>query len=275
MAASPKAAGARLPRHLHINLRHITFLSFIFDLVTFAALALFAVDISFRYTTVWAFLPVLAALVFILALLPRMGNNRLSNWTAERVSGIFAYFISRTGGVVNRVEGLLERINKRFHKAEPLSRKTLLTFLEEQESMADDEAKPELKLALAGLRIAPEKAGHMMINMDKIKTVLAEDPVGPILLSELHETGRKIFPATGEDSEIIGTIKLDRLAELKSGGKAAGALDEHMETVAKDMTAAEIIGRFAESGAELLFVEQDGRVIGGIYLEDLLKELTP
>jgi hypothetical protein len=82
-------------------------------------------------------------------------------------------------------------------------------------------------------------------------------------------------PAENEDSEIVGLFRLDRLAELKSGGKAAGALDERIETVDKEMSGARIIGRFAETGTELLFVEQDGRIAGAIYLEDLLKELTP
>jgi high-affinity K+ transport system ATPase subunit B len=45
--------------------------------------------------------------------------------------------------------------------------------------------------------------------------------------------------------------------------------------VDKEMSGARIIGRFAETGTELLFVEQDGRIAGAIYLEDLLKELTP
>ena len=274
MAASPKAAGARLPRHLHINLKHVLFLSFMFDLVTYVALALFAVNVSFTYIAAWPFLYVLAGLAFVLALLPRIGANRLSIWMAERLSGIFAYLIRKAEGTVSRFEDLLERIDKRFHKAEPLSRKALLTFLREQESMADDEAKPGLKLALASLHLAPEKAGHMMINRKKIKTVSADDHVGPILLSELYETGRKVFPATNKDSEIVGTLRLDRLAQLKSGGEAAGALDEHMETVDRDMPAAEIIKSAAQSGAEIIFVEDEGKITGVIYLEDLLKELA-
>lgn len=275
LAASPKAAGARLPRHLHTNLRHVLFLSFMFDLVTYVSLASFAVNISLAYTASWACLAVLAALTFILALFPRIGSNFLSSWAAERLSGIFAYFIGKGEGPVSRFENLLGRIDRKFHKAEPLSRKALMAFLQEQESMVDDEAKPELKLALAGFHFAPEKAAHMMISRDKIKTVSIDDSVGPILLSELHETGRKIFPAEDENSEIVGVFRLDRLAELKSGGQAAGALDERMETVDKEMSGAKIIGRFAESGAELLFVEQEGKIAGAIYLEDLLKELTP
>lgn len=274
MAASPKAAGARLPRHLHMNLKHILFLSFVFDFITYTALALFAVDVSFTYMTAWAFLAVLAALIFVLALLPRIGANRMSRWAAERLSGVFAYFISKTEGVVSRSEDMLERFDKRFHKAEPLSEKALLTFLGEQESMADEEAKPGIRLALAGLKMAPEKAGHMMISRKKARTVSANDHVGPILLSELYQAGRKIFPAVDENSEIIGTIRLDRLAELKAGGKAAGALDENMVTAGKDMTAAELVRRFAESGAEVIFVEDEGRIDGIIYFEDLLKELA-
>jgi hypothetical protein len=191
LAASPKATGTRLPRHLHTNLRHVLFLSFMFDLITYAALAAFAVNISLGYSAGWASLAVLAALAFILALFPRIGSNLLSNWAAERLSGVFAYFIGKAEGPVSRFENLLGRIDRRFHKAEPLSRKALMAFLQEQESMADDEAKPELKLALAGFHFAPEKAVHMMINRDKIKTVSTDDSVGPILLSELHETGRK------------------------------------------------------------------------------------
>lgn len=113
-----------------------------------------------------------------------------------------------------------------------------------------------------------------MTNKKKVRFVNADEKVGPILLSELHDTNRRIFPVQ-DGSEIIGTVRLDGLTMLKAGGNVSEALDPQMVVVNQNDPATAVINRFNESAAELVFAEDEtGEVKGVVYLEDVLESLA-
>ena len=49
--------------------------------------------------------------------------------------------------------------------------------------------------------------------------VQAEEPIGPVLMSELHDSGFSRFPVRKEtDNNIVGTLFLRDMVERKNGG---------------------------------------------------------
>ena len=145
--------------------------------------------------------------------------------------------------------------------------------MKEQKIVARPEVQTDLELALAGLELNQLKAGYLMVKKQKAKIVDSDDLVGPILLSELHDTGRKIFAAKNEAGEIVGTIRLSNLAELKSGGKVKKVLSKQVIKIEKNEPALQALREFIDQGCELLVVEEEGKTAGFIYLEDVLKTL--
>jgi CBS domain containing-hemolysin-like protein len=255
-----------------MTLKHVGFVGILLDVITISALSLFAIAISFSLKVIWSFLVLSAALIIIFILLPRTRPSDAGKKLAELLARPLAYLLRRLERPVTKLENTAAKVNRRLHKAEPLSKNALSELLKEQEKIAGEEMKADLQLASSGLQLNSQKTSYHMVRTQKARFVNVDDEVGPILLSELHDTGRKIFPAMGEDSEIAGTVRLDNLIELKSGGKVSSALNPQIIVINKNEPVLTAIKRFIESAPELMFVEaDDGKPIGVIYLEDVLK----
>ncbi len=262
-------------KNLRIVLKHTGFLNFLFDLITLVAFSFFVLLAAFDFDTNWAGLVIFFGLVLVFILLPVLRPSRIDKNFAASASFIFAYFIAKLEKPISRCEEIFARIGQRLNRPQPMSRQGLKNFLKSQQEMPgqDQDLEADLKLALAGLDLNTQKASYIMQRLNKTRSVQTTDQVGPVLLSELHATGRKIFPAK-ENKTIIGTLRLDKLTELKTGGKAGEALDPQVVVANKDETVLSVIKLFVESAAELVFLEDDsGHTVGAIYLEDVLKEL--
>lgn len=260
-------------RDLRRVLKHTVFLNILLDLVLLSALTLFVIGMSFAFTINWAFLTVLLALLLVFILIPNIKTSNLSLKFAKLMAAPLAYILRKFEKPIAKFEKSVEKANKRFHKTEPLSKQALLGLLKEQKALNNQDIKIDLELALAGLELNALKAGYLMVRKHKAKVVESEDLVGPILLSELYDTGRKIFPAKDKAGEIIGVIKLSRLTELKSGGKVKTVLDKTVVTIERNEPALNVLRKFIEQGCELIVAEEDGKIAGFIYLEDVLKIL--
>lgn len=263
----------RLSKNLRPVLNHTGFLNVLFDLIIMIAFSLFALSAAFDWDSAWAVLPVFLGLVIIFVLLPSLRSTGSEKSFAVFVSPVFAYFLRKLEKPVGWSEKVFDRIGKKFSRTRRLSKNQLRDFLKDQQTLAVEPIKSDLAFALAVLDLNDQKSGHIMIRMTKIKTVDADAHIGPVLLSELHKTGRKAFPVE-DASQIVGSVRLDKLAELKAGGKVAEAFERQMIAVNKDEPALYAIKKFAESNAELIFTKDDSnKVVGAIYLEDILQEL--
>lgn len=264
----------RTPKHLIVTSRHPGFMNTLLDFVMLVSFAVFAAEITYSLETAWAVTTIFSALFVIFVFFPAIKPSRAENMLASFLSPGFAYFLSRLGKPVNRLERVFANIGNRFNRTEPLSKKAIKELLEDQRSIADEQTKVDLKLALTALGLNSQKSSYFMVRRQKARTVKITDEVGPVLLSELHETGRKIFPAE-DGTDIVGTVRLDSLTELKEGGKAAAVLNPQIVVTGKDEPVLRVVQRFIDSAAELVFAEDDeGEVVGIVYLEDVLKELA-
>lgn len=273
LAENHQAGGERKAHNISITLKHTGFLNFLFDLIALVAFVFFSLDVAFSYDTVWAASIIFAGLCLIFVLLPILRPFAFEKTLALGLAPVPAYFLKRLEKPIDRFEDFCAKLGRKANPARPISKRELKELLTRQLAMADEDMKADVKLALAGLELNREKAGHLMVMLNKTKTVKLQDEVGPVLLSELHKTGRKVFPAE-DDSGVAGTVRLDRLAGLRAGGKASEALDPEIISVNKDEPILGVIRKFIESGAELVFVENpDAEITGLVYLEDVLKQL--
>lgn len=264
----------RFPKDLYETLKHTVFLNVFLEAIAYMAFAFFVLYSAFSYGTVLALAAIFASLVAVFVVLPKLRPAAAEKKLAVYFSKPFSYFLKKLDKPVSWLERSFEKLSRRLNEAQPLSKKAIQDFLKEQEYLSPDETKADLRLALAALDLNTQKSGYFMVRLAKAKSVDVEEEIGPVLLSELHDTGRKIFAARENDG-IVGTLRLDKLVELKSGGKAAKALDRQMVVVNKDEPVLQVIERFVESGAEMVFAEDEtGKTAGVIYLEDVLKELV-
>lgn len=275
LAVAPANGEERTPKYVRITLKHVSFVGLVLDLAASSALALFAINIAFSFDVIWAFLIILIATIFVFAYLPRTKTSSFSKKAAGLCARPFSYFLSRLETPITRFERSLAKANRKLHKPEPITKEALKDLLKEQKSIAGDEMKADLELALTALELNKQKASYAMVRIQKAKIVDSDDLVGPILLSELYDAGRKLFPAQNKDSEIIGSIRIDKLKELKSGGKVSSVMDRQVVKINKNEPVLYVIKKFVSEACELVLVENDEReIIGLVYLEDVLGMLV-
>lgn len=267
---SPDSFGAQ-GRELRQVVKHVVFVNLMLELILLAGLALFAINIAFDFGVIQAFSAIIITLLAIFVVIPNIRTSALSLKFAVIMAKPLGYIVKKLEKPVIELEKLVAKTNKKFHNTEPLSKEALVGLLREQRDIAGSELKTELELAIAGLDLNNQKIAYSMVRKQKAKLVSSDDLVGPILLSELHDTGRKIFAAKDADGEIVGTIRLADLTELKSGGKVKKALNKQVVKIDKDALAIDAINKFIAYGLELMIVEEAGRTVGVLYLEDILK----
>lgn len=262
-------------RELRLLIKHIAFISLFLELVLLSGLAMLVINIAFTFEVIWAFLTIIATLIAIIIVLPNIKISPLTLRFAESMAKPLSYPVAKLESLITKLEKLIAKTNRKFHAPEPLSKEALLDMLKEQKDIAGSDIKADLELAMAALDINKQKIAYLMVRKQKTKLVNSEEPVGPILLSELHDTGRKIFAAKDKEGDIAGVIRLADLTELKSGGKAKKVMSRQVVRVEKNASLLEAVDKFIEHGCELMVVEDEAKTAGVIYLEDVLKTLRP
>ncbi len=275
LSVSPGDSRNRAPAHLYRTLKHLDFVRAILEGILIAAFSLFAINAAFSLEVVWSFPLIFAGLILVFIVLPKVAPTNPEIKLAELLSRPLSYLLDKLKVPIAVAEKLLANTSRNINKPEPISREALKSILQEQINISKPESAAGLRMAIAALQLDSEKAGHFMVRLHKTKFVSQNDKVGPVLLSELHDSGRKVFPVKDKDLNIVGIVQLDSLSELKTGGKVGDVLSPKMIVVNTSDSAMSVIRRFNESAAEIMFAKDEtGEPVGVIYLEDVLAKFT-
>lgn len=110
----------------------------------------------------------------------------------------------------------------------------------------------------------------------KVKAVRAADPLSPILVNELHQTGHSRFPVyDDEPGNIVGTLAMEQIADVKLHGDVDTSSDHHLAYLHQDDTLEQALRAFYETRQHLFIVlGAHGRYTGILTLSDILRELA-
>lgn len=260
-------------RSLELVNKHLLAISLGLNLIAAGGLSLAAALVASELGLINTWLVILAG-VLLVALVLLLPPGRLSIFLASKTAKILAYFLTRFAGQAQKLEKSLKTLKKRFRTTEPISRESLLDLLNEQKDTAEVGLSNDIRLILRALNLNSQKISDLMIKKSKLTLISINAAIGPVLLTELHNTKRQTFLLADKD-EIIGTVRLQNLAELKSGGKAEQALSEPAIRVSKDAALIVAVEKFIENQEQLLLViDGNDKIVGAIYLEDVLAVLV-
>lgn len=118
--------------------------------------------------------------------------------------------------------------------------------------------------------------GDAMTPRIKVKAVRAADPLSPILVNELHQTGHSRFPVyDDEPGTIVATLALAQVADVKLHGDVDASSDHHLAYLHQDDTLEQALQAFYETRQHLFIVlGERGRYVGILTLSDILHELA-
>jgi CBS domain containing-hemolysin-like protein len=161
--------------------------------------------ITFHHSWWAGFLAIMAATWLTWRPLKRRDSRLVS--LVVLITPLFSYMISLLQPILTRVP-----YRSKPHPPSGLYEKDdLLDFLKSQARQADNRISvQDLKTAHGALSYADKTVGQVMTPRRKVKWIAANDPVGPMVMDELHKTGQSRFPVVKEVSksgnqEVVGT----------------------------------------------------------------------
>lgn len=151
----------------------------------------------------------------------------------------------------------------------------LLRLIERQQRQPDSRiSEEELEIVRHALTFDEQTAGDILTSRKKLKTVLADDTVGPVLIDELHKSGQPyILVREKSKGPIVGTLDFSSLG-LKSTGKVRDVMDATVYYVHENDTLSEALRAFFVTNHPMFVVVNSfEEFVGIITVENILHQL--
>ena len=146
-------------------------------------------------------------------------------------------------------------------------------LLERQHAQADNRISDhDLGLMRRALQFGNYQVHEVMTPQNRVVAVAAEEPISPVLLDELHKSGHTHFPVyAASKTELVGTLALDMVADVKHAGKVQDFYDRRLAFVhARDRLETALLAFYATGRHLLVVVDNAGDYVGIMTLGDVL-----
>ena len=235
----------------------------------------------FVAVTLW--LPILAALLVSLLViwlsfvwLPSSRVTRFSNLVARYLAPILAWLL-------NYLHPLFDWLVNRIRRYRPLRIHTglydiddLLQLIDQQQVQADNRIdKLELDIARHALRFGRLSIHDIQTPKRVVKMVKADEPVGPVLMTELHASGHSRFPVyEGKKDNIVGVLYLRDLISAKHIGTVRTIMQPTVCYVHEEQPLADALQAVLRTHQQLFMVVNSfEEYVGVLSLEDILEQV--
>lgn len=170
-----------------------------------------------------------------------------------------------------------KRRDKHGHTARTdlYEREDLVDLLERQRDLAENRIDSgEIDMAIHALTFGEKTVGEVMVPRRIVRMVNGTEPVGPILINELHESGHSRFPVyQGSTDQLVGTLYLRDLIGSKVGGTARDIARPETYYVHEDQSLFQVLHAFIRTKHHLFIVVNSfEEFVGIITIEDVLEQ---
>jgi CBS domain containing-hemolysin-like protein len=243
-------------------------------MVVSAAIAL--ICLSNALGVVLAVFVLLILLVVGSTLVPSSELTRTSLFLARKAAPGVAWVLERSQPVFGRLGRLVRRF-RHVHVHTGLYEKSdLVDLLERQKDQPDSRITPsEATMMQHALTFGDELVTDTLTPKRVMKTVAASDPVGPLLMADLHKSGHSRFPVyEGESDNIVGILYLHDLVGARETGTVADVMSRKLTYVHEDFTLEHALKVFLKTKQHLfLVVNSFEELVGILTIEDVLEHM--
>lgn len=230
-----------------------------------------------RHLSVWMAMAASSLLVWLcFNWLPAKEVRGVSKWFAKVLAPTLAWLL-------RYLHAPLAWINKAVARLRPLHIHTglydkddLLELLSTQTAQPENRIEQyELELATQALTFGDKLVGDYLTPRRVVKTVSIDDAIGPMLMSELHESGFSRFPVyEGKKHNFVGTLFLRDLVSTKTSAKVKDVMRQEIAFVHEDQSLYDALQAILKTRNHLLVVVNGfEEYVGVITIEDVLEQI--
>lgn len=154
------------------------------------------------------------------------------------------------------------------------SKEELLDLIASLESIPRHDIRRIEKAALFDKKTVQD----VMTDRADIVTIASDDPLGPVVLDDLHSTGHRRFPVIKNDIDhVVGIVDSKEVIDSRSKSLTVNeAMNHHVMTVAPDVLLSRVLEQFIEEGISMAIVSTaDHKTVGLVTLSDVIGFLRP
>lgn len=208
--------------------------------------------------------------------LPAQDATRASVWLATKVAPVFAWLLQYLHPVLDWTVRFINRHRPLRVHTGLYDKNDLLLLFERQEVQADNRIdRAALEVAKHALGFADKTVEQILTPRRVVKAVQADETVGPVLMTELHESGFSRFPVyEGKQDNMVGVLYLRDLVSAKAGGQIRKVMHDQVCFVHEDQSLAEALQAILKTHQHLFVVVNSfEEYVGVVTIEDILEEI--
>jgi CBS domain containing-hemolysin-like protein len=183
-----------------------------------------------RRLPIWASLLVVGPLLWVaFSMLPASRSTSLGTRLTMLVTPPIAWLLNYLHPSLSRATDLAKRRYVVPNHTKIYERDDLLELIDRQPDQPDNRmTEEELEIAKRALSFGDYQVSDVLVSRKQLKTILADDTIGPILIDELHKGGQDQLPVReSAKGAIVGTLSRGKLT-LQSKGHIRDVMDSHV-----------------------------------------------
>lgn len=221
------------------------------------------------------FLSVVLLLWVINSWLPASRVTTVGAHLAALVTPLVVMILSRAHPLSSRGTELAERRYTAPAHTGLFERSDLLELIEQQQRQPDNRlTEEELEITRRALSFSDHKVSSVMTSRKKVKTALATDTIGPVLIDELHKSGQGyMLVRESTKGDLVGTLAFKHVG-LQSSGQVRNVMDKQVNYIHENDSLGQALHAFFKTNSPLLMVVNSSEeYVGIITIEAVLQQL--
>lgn len=210
--------------------------------------------------------------------------SRQYHSTSGRLWSLAAVLAPKVSWFLGHLQPILGRIAIRISKRDShhniFEKEDLVELLQKQIYKPHNRLnEADLKLATGALTFSDKKVADIMQASSDTKFVSPDEPIGPLLMDELHKSGGKYFPVVSNlkasQPEIIGTLYLKDIVMQQNQGKVADVMKREVNYINEACSLHQVLSAFIKAQTHMFVVTNSfEEKIGIVTIDRLLEQIT-
>ncbi|HVI60627.1 MAG TPA: CBS domain-containing protein [Candidatus Saccharimonadales bacterium] len=171
-----------------------------------------------------------------------------------------------------------ETVGKRYtaeHHTGLFERGDLLELIEQQQRQPDNRlSDEELEMVRRSLSFGDYKVSEAMTPRRKVKTALAGDTIGPVLIDELHKNGQGYMLVRDKPKgDFVGSLAFRQLS-IQTSGRVGDVMDPNIAYLHENDPLSQAFHAFSATSQPLfVVVNSSEEYVGIVTIDNILRQL--
>lgn len=230
-----------------------------------------------RVAPLW--LSLLSVIVLLWAAFSWLPASRITKVGARLtilVTPLIAWLLAHLYPLLSRTARVAQKRYNSVSHTGIFERQDLLDLIEEQQHQTGNRvSSEELEIARRALSFDDHQVADILTSCKHIKTIYADDTLGPILIDELHKNGNpRVLVRESKKGPFVGSLELTHVDLLQKTGLVRDIMDTKVYYLHEnDQLSSALHAFFVTNHDMFIVVNSAEEYVGIITVEALLKQL--